>query len=216
MMPRKRSRPVIVVLGGPNGAGKTTIAREVLEKTLGITEFVNADTIAAGLSGFDPERAAFAAGRVMLQRLHELGGARPRRSFAFETTLASRSFAPWLRAKRDDGWDIFLLYVWVRTPAISIARVSRRVQQGGHFVPPDTVRRRHARSATNLFDLYLALATAWRMYDNSVDGPASLIATFTTPTGRRIYDLRSMQSLEMYAHEVSQSRKDPGSAGNRD
>lgn len=92
------ARPTVVVLAGPNGAGKTTVAPAILRDALGIHEFVNADAIAAGLSGFAPERSAFAAGRVMMERLHALAAARA--TFAFETTLATRSFAPWLRYAR--------------------------------------------------------------------------------------------------------------------
>jgi predicted ABC-type ATPase len=47
-------------VGGPNGAGKTTIARAVLPTILGVTDFVNADAIATGLSGVRPELAALA------------------------------------------------------------------------------------------------------------------------------------------------------------
>src|SRR5947209_15079140 len=86
--------PSVVVLAGPNGAGKSTAAPQLLKDTLAVTEFVNADVIARGLSAFDPERAALAAGRVMRKRLQEL--ARERKDFAFESTLAGRSFAPWL------------------------------------------------------------------------------------------------------------------------
>lgn len=170
-----RPTPEIVVIGGPNGAGKTTIAREVLAETLRITEFVNADAIAAGLSGFDPERAAFAAGRVMLARLHELAAARPARSFAFESTLASRTFAPWLSGLVDHGFAVHILYVWLRTPGLAIRRVRARVRKGGHGVPDDIIRRRYSRSATNLFRLYLPLAEragTWRIYDNSGPRPA--------------------------------------------
>ncbi|HEY7294161.1 MAG TPA: hypothetical protein VH916_03925 [Dehalococcoidia bacterium] len=84
--------PIVVVLAGPNGAGKTTTSRSVLQGALEVHEFVNADTIAAGLSAFNPQQAAMAAGRIMLARLQAL--AEQRASFAFETTLASRSFPP--------------------------------------------------------------------------------------------------------------------------
>lgn len=163
-------RPQVILLGGPNGAGKTTISREVLATTLGITEFVNADAIAAGLSGFSPERAAFAAGRVMLARLHELGAATPPRDFAFESTLASRTFAPWLSSLVDRGFEVHVLYVWLRTPELAIRRVKARVRQGGHDIPPEVVRRRYVRSASNLLHLYLPIAEragTWRIYDNS-------------------------------------------------
>lgn len=80
-------KPSVVILAGPNGAGKSTAAPELLQGELSVREFVNADVIARGLSAFDPDGAAIAAGRVMLARLDEL--AHQRESFAFETTLAS-------------------------------------------------------------------------------------------------------------------------------
>ena len=92
------SLPLVVVIGGPNGAGKTTTAPRLLQQALEVSEFVNADVIALGLSAFRPESAALAADRAMLARLMVL--AEVRADFAFETTLASRSFAPWLRRLR--------------------------------------------------------------------------------------------------------------------
>ncbi len=65
-------RPHIIVIAGPNGSGKSTTAPSLLKGTLGVTEFVNADVIAEGLSAFQPEGAAFHAGRVMLERIHYL------------------------------------------------------------------------------------------------------------------------------------------------
>ena len=43
-----KHRPHVVVLAGPNGAGKSTAAPALLRGRLGVTEFVNADTIARG------------------------------------------------------------------------------------------------------------------------------------------------------------------------
>lgn len=58
----------IVVLGGPNGAGKTTAAMTLLPKALAITEFVNADEIARGISPNNVEGVSVAAARVMIAR----------------------------------------------------------------------------------------------------------------------------------------------------
>lgn len=199
------SPPVVVVIGGPNGAGKTTISRAVLAETLGITEFVNADTIAAGLSAFEPERAALAAGRVMLARLRDLAAARA--DFAFETTLASRTFAPWLAGLAADGYEVHILYVWLRTPGLAVRRVRARVREGGHGIPEEVVRRRYTRSASNLFRLYLPLASTWRLYDNS--GRAlRLIAAGPTPDGPRdtlIHDARAFARLQETARADDQA-----------
>lgn len=68
--------PKILILAGPNGAGKTTFAREIVRKELGFKHFINADLIAAGMSPFEPELAAIAAGRVMLDQINHLTKAR--------------------------------------------------------------------------------------------------------------------------------------------
>lgn len=162
-------RPVVVVIGDPNGAGKTTSARLLLPLGVQISHFVNADTIAAGLSAFEPESVAMEAGRIMLRRLREL--AAQRESFAFETTLASRSFATFLRVLKAAGYSVRVAYVWLRSPELSIRRVSERVARGGHFVPEETVRRRYVRGRSNFRELYRPLADSWIVCDNSGDGP---------------------------------------------
>jgi predicted ABC-type ATPase len=112
--------PNLVVIAGPNGAGKSTAAPALLHGLLGLEHFVNADTIARGLSAFDPESVAAEAGRVMLQHLKEL--AAQRQDFAFETTLASRSFAPWI-ADLDQGGNTFLqVYLWIPSPDLCVSR----------------------------------------------------------------------------------------------
>lgn len=81
--------PRVVIIGGPNGAGKSTIAPRLLADVHQITEFVNADTIARGLSAFDPDRVAIQAGRIMLTRLKEPPSApisRSRRRFPREVS----------------------------------------------------------------------------------------------------------------------------------
>lgn len=132
-------RPSVVILAGPNGAGKSTVAPDLLQGTLAVGEFVNADVIASGLSAFDPDSAAITAGRVMLARIREL--AEQRASFAFETTLASRSFAPWPRELRASGYAVHLFSSGCRRPiwplsaspkgSSPVATMFRRTRFGG-------------------------------------------------------------------------------------
>ena len=166
--------PNVVVIAGPNGAGKSTVAPGLLREHLGVGEFVNADVIARGLSAFNPEGVAREAGRIMLVRLREL--AAERADFAYETTLASRTFAPWIAGLRATGYTFTLLYVWVPDPSLSVARVARRVSAGGHHVPSEVVRRRYYGGLRNFFTLYRPLADLWRVYDNSMSGPPRLVA----------------------------------------
>ena len=167
--------PHLTVLAGPNGAGKSTSAPLLLKGTLGVTEFVNADVVALGLSAFAPEKAALQAGKIMLERLKEL--ARNRQNFAFETTLASRSFAPWISKLRGTGYRAHLVFLWLPSPEHAIARVAERVRLGGHSVPEDVIRRRYGAGLKNFFNLYLPVVDSWSIYDNSSRNKARLIAS---------------------------------------
>jgi len=167
-------KPSVIVLAGPNGAGKTTSSTEIVRSTLGVAEFVNADVIAKGLAGFAPESAALQAGRIMLERLQELAEARA--SFSFETTLASRTFAPWIRQLVCDGYRFHLFFFWLPSAEMAIARVAQRVRLGGHYVDDDTVRRRYERGIKNFFQLYRPLAESWSFFDNSQPRERTLVA----------------------------------------
>lgn len=169
-------RPHLVLLAGPNGAGKSTAAPRLLKGALGVAEFINADTIAQGLSAFAPEDAALLASRVMLERARALS--ERRLSFAFETTLASRSLATWINTLREDaGYRMHLLFLWLPDADTALSRVRERVRAGGHDVPEQTVRRRYERGLQNFFTLYQPLATTWRVYDNSRADRPWLIAS---------------------------------------
>ncbi len=161
--------PTVAVLGGINGAGKTTASTRILRDSLRIPAFVNADTIARGLNAFDPESEAVKAGRIMLEHLHALAAAR--RSFAFETTLSARTYAPWLDELRQAGYAVHLFYFWLSSPNLSISRVAERVRSGGHHVPDETIRRRYSRSVRNFLVLYRQILTTWQVYDNSNGNP---------------------------------------------
>ena len=115
--------PQVVVIAGPNGAGKTTLAPFLLRDTLGVLEYVNADPIALGLSGFDPASVALQAGRVMLNRLHEL--AEQRKTFAFETTLSAKHYAGWIKKLRNDGYAFQLMFLWLQSPDLAVRASSR-------------------------------------------------------------------------------------------
>ena len=133
--------PHVVVIAGPNGSGKTSLAPSLLRGALGVDEFVNTDAIALGLSAFRPERATLAAGKVMLRRLRELAGERA--DFAFESTLAGRTYAPWLASLGRSGYHVHILYLWLSSPELAVARVAARVRLGGHDVPEEDIRRRY-------------------------------------------------------------------------
>lgn len=180
--------PAVVVLGGPNGAGKSTAAPRLLRGALAVDEFVNADTLAQGLSAFRPEAVAVEAGRLTLARLDALEAQHKR--FAFEATLASHGLVRRLARLKDGGYTVHVVFLWLPTVELALARVAERVRVGGHDVPAAAVRRRFVRGRDNFFTRYRGVADTWRLYDASaVTGPR-LVATGARGMPTRIRDQR--------------------------
>lgn len=185
--------PLLVVVAGPNGAGKSTTAPRLLQEALAVSEFVNADAIALGLSAFRPESAAVAAGRAMLGRLRALS--LTRRDFAFETTLAGRSLMPRIDRLRESGYHVHVVFLSLPSPDLALARVAERVAQGGHDVPTEVVRRRFVAGLRNFFSLCEDRVDSWQVFDNSLPTGPRLIAARSAGEKRRILDTRAWSRL---------------------
>ena len=190
----RSSSPTVVALAGPNGAGKSTAGPNILKETLGVMEFVNADAIAQGLSAFAPDEVAITAGRIMLERMRELAGRKA--NFAFETTLAGRNHAVWLRELRKARYEFHLIYLWLPSADFAVERVRDRVRLGGHPVPEEVIRRRYVSGLRNMFELYLPLAATWRVYDNSAGFAPKLIAMGMGPRTSEIGDQEKWATIE--------------------
>jgi predicted ABC-type ATPase len=189
--------PRVVVIAGPNGAGKSTSAPRLLVEALEVDEFVNADTIAAGLSGLHPERVAIEAGRLMLGRITALAARQA--SFAFETTLATRGVAGLLTRLHAAGYGSHVVFLSLPAPEIAIARVQERVARGGHDVAPDVIRRRFFRGLTAFFGTYRELAGSWILMDNSMLGDPAIIASKTSGGRETVIDVVRWDSLSRLA-----------------
>ncbi len=188
--------PRVVVFAGPNGAGKSTHAEAILS-ALGIETFVNADFIARGLAGRHTETVAITAGRIMLKRLRDLAEAG--QDFAFESTLSSRTFVPFLARLKRQGYLVGIYFFALRSSRLAVRRVRHRVALGGHDVPADVVIRRFGRSLHNFSNLYTEVADEWMMFDNSSGTTARLVAQFVG--GRKtIEDNALWLKLQKLAH----------------
>lgn len=142
--------PTCWIIAGPNGAGKTTFALEYLPQVAGCTHFINADLIAAGLSPLAPERELLAASRIFLQEVEERIA--DREDFAFETTLAGRTYLRLIERLRADGWRVELIYLALPSVLMSKLRVAERVAHGGHNIPVVDIERRFPRSLRHLLN----------------------------------------------------------------
>jgi predicted ABC-type ATPase len=161
--------PNIYLVAGCNGAGKTTASHTMLPEMLECMEFVNADSIAAGISPFQPESASFEAGRIMLQRIEQL--IKSKIDFAIETTLSSKNYLSKAKEWQKQGYEIILIFFWLNSPSLAIERIAERVRKGGHFIPGDIVIRRYHRGLKNLFNHFIPLSDYWLLIDNSKESP---------------------------------------------
>ena len=157
--------PNLYIIAGCNGAGKTTASFTVLPEMLNCYEFINADEIARGLSPFNPDRAAIEAGRLMLIKIDEL--LLKQKDFAFETTLATKSYVKTIKKAQENGYFITLIFFWLDSVDLAIERVKTRVLEGGHNIPNAVITRRYFSGLNNLFNLYIPICNFWMVFNNS-------------------------------------------------
>ncbi|MGN6436571.1 MAG: zeta toxin family protein [Agriterribacter sp.] len=185
----------LYVIAGCNGAGKTTASFTILPEIIECREFVNADEIAKGLSPFQPEKVAFEAGRIMLNRINELLNNEV--SFAFETTLSTRSYKSKIEEAKQKGYTVTLLFFWLQTVELAKERVKVRVAEGGHNIEPEVIERRFIKGIKNLFDIYLPAVDGAFLFDNSL-GRHELIAQQTVDQILEIVDGVKFNELKRY------------------
>lgn len=160
----------VYIIAGPNGSGKTTFAKKFLQDYAKCPNFVNADLIAHGLSPFSPHSAAIKAGKLVLSQIHEFANAGV--DFAFESTLAGKSYVNLFKELKDKGYKLHIFFLWIPSADLAIARIKDRVKEGGHNVLSQDVRRRFNRSIDNFFKLYRPLIDSWMLFNNAEAVPA--------------------------------------------
>lgn len=185
----------LYIIAGCNGAGKTTASFTILPEIIECKEFVNADEIAKGLSPFQPEKVSFEAGRIMLNRINELLD--EKKSFAFETTLSTRSYKNKIIQAKKQGYSVTLLFFWLENIELAKERVKTRVKEGGHNIPKDIIERRYLRGIKNLFEIYLEIVDGTLIFDNSY-GKHQLIAQKFDSEAITILDLEKFNRLKDY------------------
>ena len=188
----------LYIIAGCNGAGKTTASFTILPEMLDCKEFVNADEIARGLSPFQPEKVSFKAGRIMLERINEL--LESKENFAFETTLATKSYKSILLLARERGYNVTILFFWLQNVDLAIERVKTRVLEGGHSIDSDVIKRRYKRGIKNLFEIYLPIADEVMIFDNS-EAKHDLIAEKISDTKTDVLNETKFNQLKKYYYE---------------
>jgi Uncharacterized protein conserved in bacteria len=186
----------LYIIAGCNGAGKTTASYTILPEILNCKEFVNADEIAKGLSPFQPESVAIEAGKIMLKRIDTL--INEKEVFAFETTLSTLLYKNRIRIAKEKGYQIILVFFWLRDVNLAIERVKLRVKEGGHNIPVDVIERRYRNGIKNLFSIYLPIIDEAYFFDNS-DNTPELIAEKNKSSIFDIKNFEKFNQLKSYA-----------------
>lgn len=185
----------LYIIAGCNGAGKTTASFTILPEILECKEFVNADEIAKGLSPFQPEKVSFEAGRIMLNRINEL--LKEGVNFAFETTLATKSYKSKITEAKEKGYRVTLLFFWLQNIDLAKERVKTRVSEGGHNIDPEIIERRYINGIRNLFNIYLPIVDGTLIFDNS-EGRHELLADKQLDSSLNISNQEKFNLLKSY------------------
>ena len=170
-------QPLLILLAGPNGAGKTTFFEEYLQ-ALGLP-FVNADRLARAIRGAEPgasadrvDRHAFAEAEGLRAALVEAG-----LSFCTETVFSDPAGAKlrFLEEARRRGFAVFMIFIGLDGPMLSVARVKHRVAHGGHDITNEKLRARFPR----ILRAAIPVADEAFLVDNSsCDEPYRVVAVY--------------------------------------
>lgn len=156
----------LFIIAGANGSGKTTLAKELLtEKKL---EFLNADEIAKEINPGNIQSVRVKAGKILFKNLDELIS--QCKSFAIETTLSGNFLVKVIKQAKKQGYNVILIYIFLKSPQTCIDRIKVRVRSGGHHVPDEDVIRRYYRSKQNLWLKYRNIVDGWTVFFNGQEG----------------------------------------------
>lgn len=167
--------PTLILIAGPNGSGKSTLATHPVIASLARTPedaspplHINPDQIRRDLGEADPEAPSaeldLRAARMADEQFADAIASG--RSVIRETVLSTTRLLPVVEDAKLRGFKIVLLFIFLRDPALNIARVAQRAQLGGHNVPAEKIRSRWA-GAMQKLGAFAPLADVLMVFDNS-------------------------------------------------
>jgi len=189
-----------LIVGGPNGSGKTTSALEYSAQ-YGLP-YVGADAIAATLNPTNPASANIEAARQFSNTLEQF--INEKTSFVCESTLSGLTMQGWIKSAKDAGFLVEIVFVFLDSAEMCIARVAERVRKGGHHVPEADVRRRFGRSLNNFWRIYRPLADGWVILHNGLLSSENV--AIGSQEGISIHNPKLFSVCSNYGGELNQSK----------
>lgn len=142
-----------------------------------------------------PDANLLAASRLFLSEIKAC--IKQREDFAFETTLAGRSYLKLITRLRAAGWYVELIYLALPSMEMSKLRVTERVLHGGHNIPAADIERRFPRSLANLLNVFGHQVDACRCFMNSDATPELVFEQHG--------DVRNVAHAQHYQHLLQES-----------
>ena len=178
-------QPWLTIFAGPNGSGKSTLRAKIASDGYDLGTYINADDIASALFHLAQlkgarakreafERPAFDEAEARSQQCLEAGA-----SFSFETEFSHPSKIEFIKLAKAHGFRVKLLIVSTESAQISIARVKKRVAEGGHDVPEGKIVAGYERTMRHLRVASL-LADQTFVFDNSASSMRSVASMICT------------------------------------
>jgi len=167
---------ILLVVAGPNGAGKTTFVETFIKPTC--LRILNPDDLARALAPEALDSVAYEAAQVADSVRRDLLSRGI--SFCMETVFSDPQGAKvaFLREACSQGYVVFLVFIGLDGPELAMARVTQRVESGGHDVPDEKITARFPRALENLRNA-LGFVDHVFLFDNSsADQPYRFVAEF--------------------------------------
>jgi predicted ABC-type ATPase len=160
-MPAPRPEPpALWIIAGPNGSGKSTLYGSKRDNIYGNTEIldvarpfwiINPDLLASRIRAVE-RLGVNAANLEAVKRIGKWleASVRAHQSVGVETVLSTDKYRRLVRAAKQHGFEVRLIYVVLRDPELNVKRVRLRVKKGGHDVPVKKIKERWTKSLRQL------------------------------------------------------------------
>ena len=179
-------KKILYILGGPNASGKSHFYNKFFAKS-GLP-FLNQDIIAEQ-NNMSPREAGYETLRMIDDMFKR------DKSFIYESTLSGRNVISMINTAHEKDYRVVIIYTFVKDAKTSIERAKKRVEEGGHSVPFESLEGRYYKSRDNFWNIYRDIADDWIMYLNDDNAIIPLAAKTQNIRQIEIFDKDAFSTI---------------------